>query len=76
MSSPLPATYWAQADAMIKYVGEQMGGLDKLKGKKIGLVYHRHRLWQGADRDARKAVREARLRPSSNTPVSAPGIEQ
>ena len=35
----LPATYWAQADAMIKYVGEQMGGLDKLKGKKIGLVY-------------------------------------
>ncbi len=35
----LPATYWAQADAMIQYVGEQMGGLDKLKGKKIGLVY-------------------------------------
>src|SRR3984893_16074278 len=34
----LPATYWAQADAMIQYVGEQMGGLDKLKGKKSGLV--------------------------------------
>ena len=34
----LPATYWAQADAMIKYVADQMGGLDKLKGKKLGLV--------------------------------------
>ncbi len=48
----LPATYWEQADAMINYVGDQEGGLDKLKGKKIGLVYHRQRLWQGADRDA------------------------
>src|SRR5207302_6875699 len=36
----LPATYWAQADALIKHVGEQEGGPDKLKGKKIGLVYH------------------------------------
>ena len=35
----LPATYWAQADAMIKYVGDQMGGLDKLKGKKIGSTW-------------------------------------
>jgi branched-chain amino acid transport system substrate-binding protein len=36
----LPATYWAQADAFIKFVGQKEGGLDKLKGKKIGLVYH------------------------------------
>src|ERR1700757_1271823 len=35
----LPATYWAQADAMIKYIGQKEGGIDKLKGKKIGLVY-------------------------------------
>src|ERR1700741_2654759 len=35
----LPATYWAQADAMVKYIGDQLGGIDKLKGKKIGLVY-------------------------------------
>src|SRR5436853_354892 len=35
----LPATYWAQADALIKHVGTQEGGADKLKGKKIGLVY-------------------------------------
>ena len=36
----LPATYWAQADAMIKYVAAQDGGFDKLKDEKIALVYH------------------------------------
>ncbi|HEX9489511.1 MAG TPA: ABC transporter substrate-binding protein, partial [Stellaceae bacterium] len=36
----LPATYWAQADALIKYVVAQEGGEAKLKGKKIALVYH------------------------------------
>jgi len=36
----LPATYWAQADALIKYVVQQEGGEAKLKGKKIALVYH------------------------------------
>src|SRR5437868_15129323 len=35
----LPATYWAQADALIQFVGQREGGLGKLKGKKIGLVY-------------------------------------
>jgi branched-chain amino acid transport system substrate-binding protein len=35
----LPATYWAQADALIKYVSQQEGGEAKLKGKKIALVY-------------------------------------
>jgi branched-chain amino acid transport system substrate-binding protein len=36
----LPATYWAQADAMIKYIAAQDGGFDKLKSEKIALVYH------------------------------------
>jgi branched-chain amino acid transport system substrate-binding protein len=36
----LPATYWAQADALIKYVASQEGGFAKLKGEKIALVYH------------------------------------
>ena len=35
-----PATYWAQADALIKYVAQQDGGFGKLKGEKIALVYH------------------------------------
>jgi branched-chain amino acid transport system substrate-binding protein len=34
-----PTTYWDQADDMVKYIADQMGGMDKLKGKKIGLIY-------------------------------------
>lgn len=34
-----PATYWDGASVFIKYVAEKEGGLDKLKGKKIGLVH-------------------------------------
>ena len=37
---PLITTYWSQATVMVKYMGEKMGGTDKLKGKKIVLVYH------------------------------------
>ncbi|MEC9367763.1 MAG: ABC transporter substrate-binding protein [Pseudomonadota bacterium] len=35
-----PATYWSQASALVKYIGEKEGGMDKLKGKKVYLVYH------------------------------------
>jgi len=35
-----PMTYWSQASAFIKYVGQQEGGLEKLKGKKIVHVFH------------------------------------
>jgi len=35
-----PVTYWEGADAMISYIAQQEGGLAKLKGKKIALVYH------------------------------------
>ena len=34
-----PSTYWDGASVFIKYVAQQEGGLDKLKGKKIGLVH-------------------------------------
>ena len=35
-----PTTYWSQASAVIKYIGSQEGGMDKLKGKKIAHVFH------------------------------------
>jgi branched-chain amino acid transport system substrate-binding protein len=35
----LPATYWAQADAWVKYIAHEEGGFAKLKGMKIGYVY-------------------------------------
>ena len=34
-----PSTYWDGASIFVKYVGQQLGGLDKLKGKTLGLVY-------------------------------------
>ena len=37
---PLVGTYWVAADILTQYVGTKEGGLDKLKGKKIALVYH------------------------------------
>jgi branched-chain amino acid transport system substrate-binding protein len=36
----LPTSYWSQTSAQVKYIAEQSGGMDKLKGKKITLVYH------------------------------------
>ncbi len=35
-----PMTYWSQASAFIKYVAQQEGGMDKLKGKKIAHIFH------------------------------------
>lgn len=34
-----PTTYWDGGATMIRYIGDQEGGLDKLKGKKIGYLY-------------------------------------
>jgi len=35
-----PMTYWGQASAFVKYVGQQEGGMEKLKGKKIVHIFH------------------------------------
>ncbi|MGH7278671.1 MAG: ABC transporter substrate-binding protein [Candidatus Rokuibacteriota bacterium] len=35
-----PTTYWSQASAVIRYIGQQEGGPDKLKGKKIVHIFH------------------------------------
>jgi branched-chain amino acid transport system substrate-binding protein len=37
---PLVTSYWNQAAAMVHYLGDKMGGMDKLKGKKIVHLYH------------------------------------
>jgi len=37
---PVGTSYWSQAAAMITYLGQQVGGMDKLKGKKIVDLYH------------------------------------
>ena len=35
-----PTNYWSQASAVIRYIGQQEGSLDKLKGKKIVHIFH------------------------------------
>ena len=35
-----PTTYWSQASSVIRYMGQQEAGLEKLKGKKIAHVFH------------------------------------
>ncbi|WP_439609849.1 ABC transporter substrate-binding protein, partial [Hydrogenophaga sp.] len=37
---PLSGTYWVAADTLIQHIAKKEGGVDKLKGKKIALVYH------------------------------------
>jgi branched-chain amino acid transport system substrate-binding protein len=36
----LMGTYWDAADILVQHVGKKEGGLDKLRGKKIALIYH------------------------------------
>ena len=37
---PLTGTYWDAADILLQHIAKKDGGWDKLKGKKIALVYH------------------------------------
>jgi branched-chain amino acid transport system substrate-binding protein len=36
---PFPTTYWSQASAVIRYIGQREGGLEKLRGKKIVHIF-------------------------------------
>ena len=37
---PIAGTYWLAADVLVQHIAKKEGGLDKLKGKKVALVYH------------------------------------
>ena len=37
---PIAGTYWVAADTILQAIAKKEGGFDKLKGKKIALVYH------------------------------------
>jgi len=72
---PLLGTYWVGADVAIQALAKREGGLDKLKGKKITLVYH--------DSPYGKepiALLQERAKTEGFTltllPVAHPGVEQ
>jgi branched-chain amino acid transport system substrate-binding protein len=72
---PLLGTYWTAADVMIQDIAKKEGGMDKLKGKKIALVYHDSPYGKEPipllQKRAAKEGFELVLYP-----VTAPGVEQ
>jgi branched-chain amino acid transport system substrate-binding protein len=37
---PVPATWWSQNTAKIRFLGQRTGGMDKLQGVKVAHIYH------------------------------------
>ena len=72
---PLMGSYWTGADILIQHIGKKEGGLDKLKGKKIALVYHDSPFGKEPipllQERARMHGFDLQL-----IPVTAPGVEQ
>jgi branched-chain amino acid transport system substrate-binding protein len=70
-----PTTYWSQASAFVKYVGQQEGGLDKLKGKKIVHVFHNSPYGKEANPTLEELARKHGFELTL-LPVDHPGQEQ
>ncbi len=70
-----PATYWSQATVFVQYIGEREGGMDKLKGKKIALVYHNSAYGREPIRTLEKAAEKFGFE-LLKLPVDHPGQEQ
>ena len=72
---PLLGTYWTAADVMIQDIAKKLGGADKLKGKKIALVYHDSPF-------GKEPIPLLESRAKTNGfalqlyPVTAPGVQQ
>jgi branched-chain amino acid transport system substrate-binding protein len=72
---PLMGSYWTAADILIQHIAKKEGGPDKLKGKKITLVYHDSPF-------GKEPIPLLQERAKMNgfelglIPVAAPGIEQ
>ncbi len=70
-----PTTYWSQASAFVKYVGQQEGGLDKLKGKKIVHVFHNSPYGKEANPTLEELARKHGFELTL-LPIDHPGQEQ
>jgi branched-chain amino acid transport system substrate-binding protein len=74
-SFPIAGSHWASADTQIQYLGHKLGGMDKLKGKKIALLYHDSPFGKEAIPvvTARSKMHQFDL---NSIPVTAPGLDQ
>jgi branched-chain amino acid transport system substrate-binding protein len=71
----VPMNYWSQASALIKYIGDQEGGMENLQGKKIALVYH-DSAYGKEPIPTLEALAETYGYELSLFPVAHPGLEQ
>ena len=68
-------SYWTAADVAIQHIAKELGGMDKLKGKKISLVYHDSPY-------GKEPIPLLQVRAQKNgfkftaIPVTHPGVEQ
>ncbi len=72
---PIPGTYWVAADVLVQTIAKKEGGLDKLKGKKVTLVYHD----SPYGKEPIPLLQERAAMHGFNLqllPVTAPGVDQ
>ncbi|MBF5006097.1 ABC transporter substrate-binding protein [Diaphorobacter caeni] len=74
-SFPIGGTHWASADTQFQYLAQRAGGMDKLKGKKVTLLYHDSPY-------GKESIPVLTARAKANgvelatLPVSHPGVDQ
>lgn len=72
---PIAGTYWLAADVLVQTIAKKEGGLDKLKGKKVTLVYHD----SPYGKEPIPLLQERAAMHGFNLqllPVTAPGVDQ
>jgi branched-chain amino acid transport system substrate-binding protein len=72
---PFMGSYWTAADILVQHLGKKEGGLAKLKGKKIALVYHDSPFGKEPIPLLQERARMHGF-DLSLIPVTAPGVEQ
>ena len=72
---PLLGTYWTAADIILQHIAKKEGGFDKLKGKKIALVYHDSPYGKEPIALLQKRAQMHGFEPLLY-PVTHPGVEQ
>jgi branched-chain amino acid transport system substrate-binding protein len=72
---PLIGHYWVAGDTVLKHIANKAGGWDKLKGKRIAVVYHDSPFGRELLPivNERAAMHGFTIQP---LPVAAPGVEQ
>ena len=74
-SFPLLGTYWTASDVIVQHLAKQLGGADKLKGRKLALVYH-DSPYGKEPIPALQALAQKYGFELMSLPVVAPGVEQ